>query len=80
MKERKENKLNRILSIYTRLLNGEIINKAAEAERYNVNARSIQRDIDNIRNFFYEEGAREGVVNNVLYDRDKNGFRLEHRY
>ena len=32
-------------------MNGHLINKADEAANYNVNERSIQRDIDDIRNF-----------------------------
>ncbi len=80
MTELKGDKINRVLSIYSRLTNGEIINKTAEANRYKVNTRSIQRDIDDIRNYLDEESEGEGYINNVLYDREKNGYRLEHIY
>ena len=33
------------LEFYTKLLNGYIVNKAAEANEYGVNERSIQRDV-----------------------------------
>ena len=48
-------KTGRILSIYTKLMNGDVVNKASEAHRYGVNERSIQRDIDDIRNFLSED-------------------------
>ena len=41
-------KIERVLGIYTKLINGAIINKVEEAANYNVNERSIQRDIDEI--------------------------------
>ena len=49
MSEEKSSKNNRILDIYTRLTEGHIINKAQEAQRFGVDERSIQRDIDDIR-------------------------------
>lgn len=47
----KNDKIERVLGIYTKLINGDVINKEEEADRYHVNPRSIQRDIDDIRNF-----------------------------
>lgn len=41
MNEVKTDKIERILSIYTKLLNGSIINKTREAYNYGVNERSI---------------------------------------
>lgn len=71
------NKIGRILSIYTKLINGQIINKSEEAKLFSVNERSIQRDIDDIREFLEDEGVKEGVLNTVIYDRDQKGYRLE---
>lgn len=45
------NKVARVLSIYNKLVGGEIVNKAFEANRFGVNEKSIQRDIDEIRNY-----------------------------
>lgn len=70
-------KVGRVLGIYTRLLNGEVVNKSAEAARYGVNERSIQRDIDDIRNFMEQAVTDSGVVNEVIYDRREQGYRLE---
>ena len=44
-----DKKVERIINIYNRIVEGEVINKADEAERFQVNERSIQRDIDDIR-------------------------------
>ncbi|MCR5686264.1 MAG: WYL domain-containing protein, partial [Lachnospiraceae bacterium] len=72
-------KTNRVLGIYTRLINGGLINKAEEAVRYHVAERSIQRDIDNIRNYL-DEADDGGVINSVIYDRVRKGYRLERIY
>ena len=69
-------KSNRILSIYTRLLNGEVINKAYEAERYGVDKRSIQRDLDDIRAFLDERRADNGVHEEIVYSRSLGGYCL----
>lgn len=70
-------KYSRILYLYTKLLNGEIINKAYEAEYFNVSTRSIQRDIDDLRAFF-ENSMAEGKSNKELvYDRKINGYYLK---
>lgn len=73
-------KVERVLGIYSKLINGEIVNKAAEAQKYHVNERSIQRDIDDIRNFMEQAVANSGVVNEVIYDRSVQGYRLEKLY
>ena len=70
-------KIERILGIYTRLTNGETINKATEAIRYKCNERSIQRDIEDIRNYMDMQGVKNGVINSVIYDRTSKGYRIE---
>lgn len=75
--EYKNGKIGRVLGIYTKLLNGYIVNKAAEANEYGVNERSIQRDIDDIRNYLEFEAVSSGCMNNVIYDRVNKGYRLE---
>ena len=73
-------RIDRTLSIYTRLLDGEVIDKTAEAAAYGVNERTIQRDIDDIRNFLAADNARSGFCSTIVYDRAKRGFRLEKIY
>lgn len=70
----------RTLQIYTKLLDGYVVNKAAEAQNYGVNERSIQRDIDDIRRFLDADTGRTGVMNSVVYDRAVRGYRLETLY
>jgi hypothetical protein len=53
-------KIERVLGIYTKLVNGGIVNKQEEAIRYRVNEKSIQRDIDDIRNFMELSVQRQG--------------------
>lgn len=76
----KSDKIARILGIYTKLMNGGIVNKAEEARQYGVNERSIQRDIDDIREYFENETADIGFINSVTYDRSAKGYRLEQLY
>lgn len=76
----KGDRSDRLLGIYTRLINGGIVNKTEEATKYNVDERSIQRDIDSIRNFLVNGVDESGVINSIIYDRVKKGFRLEHIY
>ena len=54
-------KVDRTLGIYTRLLGGYIVSKIEEAQRYGVNERTIQRDIDDIRNFLETEVENSGI-------------------
>ena len=76
MKEKK-GKIDRILGIYSKLVRGELVKKDEEALFYNVNERSIQRDIDDIRNFFVSDAENTGVLNTIIYDWQKKGYRLE---
>lgn len=73
-------KIERVLGLYTKLINGSVINKAEEANNYNVNERSIQRDIDDIRNYMDIKGSEDGIINSVVYDRKVKGYRLEQIY
>lgn len=70
------NKVERILSIYTRLMNGALINKAEEAAKFDVNERSIQRDIEDIRAFL-ESNSDDVGYNQLVYDHGAKGYRIE---
>lgn len=78
--EMKSDQIGRVLQIYSKLTDGYVVNKAEEAVRYGVNERSIQRDIDHIRNFLDEDSERTGIVNTIVYDRIAKGYRLETLY
>lgn len=77
MDDGKGNKAERVLGIYTKLMNGYVVNKAEEAKLYKVNERSIQRDIDDIRDFLDLDVARTGIINSIIYDWVEKGYRME---
>lgn len=70
----KESKNFRTLDMYVRLCEGKTVNKAEEARRFNVDERSVQRDIDDIRAFLDERSMRSGDGRTIEYDRTKKGF------
>lgn len=76
----KSDKIERVLGIYTKLMNGYPVSKSEESANYGVNERSIQRDIDDIRNYLEADGERVGCINSVIYDRIDKGYRLEQIY
>lgn len=80
MDEFKKGKIERVLKLYTKLMNGYLINKFEEANNYGVNERSIQRDIDDIRNFIEVNSDKTGIMNTIIYDRLDKGYRLEQTY
>lgn len=80
MRDSKNDKIKRVLAIYTKLMNGYLISKTEEAQYYDVAERSIQRDIDDIRNFLDIDGESTGCVNSVVYDHVDKGYRLEQIY
>ena len=73
-------KIERVLSLYSRLINGDVINKAEEAQNFGVNERSIQRDIEDIRSYLDGVPSDSGIINTVIYDRAARGYRLEKIY
>ena len=68
-----DKKVGRIINLYNRLNEGEVLIKADEASRFGVNERSIQRDLDDIRSYFANdiESNRE-----LIYDRSRKGYVL----
>ncbi|SHH98100.1 WYL domain-containing protein [Clostridium collagenovorans DSM 3089] len=79
MSENKGDKIERVLGIYTKLMNGYLVNKAEEANNYGVNERSIQRDIEDIRDFMEGSSENSDIINSVIYDRIDKGYRMEQR-
>ena len=73
-------KISRVLEIYTKLLDGKIVNKSIEAHNHNINERSIQRDIEDIRYFFDRDITSLPYSNTVIYDKKKKSYRLEQVY
>lgn len=76
--EIKNDKIQRILGIYTKLMDGKTVNKQEIAARYNVHPRSIQRDIKDITDFLEWDELNTGVFNSVIYDKNADGYRLQY--
>ncbi len=70
-------KIDRVLGIYTRLVNGDLVKKEEEAARYKVDERSILRDISDIRDFLEENVDNTGYMGTVVYDGEGKGYRME---
>ena len=66
-------KCGRVLQLYSKLINGDVINKAEEAKRFEVHPRSIQRDIDELRAFF-ENQAADGYTDKFLEHLYKDNY------
>jgi len=63
--------------MYVRLFEGEIINKTIESERFGVDERSIQCDIDDIGAFLDERATSgSGDEIEIVYDRKGKGFKM----
>ena len=68
-----DKKVERILNIYNRLSEGTVINKAKEANRFEVNEKSIQRDLEDIRAYIAND---QKIDKELTYDRLKKGYVL----
>lgn len=77
MDKQEVGKIERILSIYTKIMDGKVVNKAEEAQEYGVNVRSIQRDLESIRDFLDNQVVDSGIRNTLIYDYKEKGYRLE---
>lgn len=65
----------RLLDMFSLLNEGQVLNKAELARQYKVSPRSIQRDIESLRNYFAEHHLKQEVV----YDKALGGFYLRNR-
>jgi predicted DNA-binding transcriptional regulator YafY len=70
-----ENKGFRLLKIYERLNRGEIVRKCDLAAEFAASEKSIQRDIETLRDFLSEAHMDEPDAA-IRYDRAANGYRL----
>lgn len=66
-------KSERLLIIYSQLVNGAVLSKKALSDHFGVAPRSIQRDIESLRSFF----SAQGLNQNIVFDRAEGGYRLE---
>jgi predicted DNA-binding transcriptional regulator YafY len=68
-----DKKIERVLNMYTRLLNGELLQKDKESARFKVNKRTIQRDMDDIRAYLANDMDYD---RRLVYDRGQKGYTL----
>lgn len=73
----KNDKIFRILSMYDKLSEGKVLYKSEEANFFQVNEKSIQRDIEDIREYLDAQFAQTGNKNRLVYDHKQHGYRLE---
>lgn len=74
------NKNTRILDLYAKLIAGKLINKQEDAIKYNVSEKTIQRDINDIRNYLEEDIIYNSIDSDVIYDKEKKAYRLDNIY
>ena len=72
MENLSEAKSSRLLVVYSRLVNGEVVSKADLSEQYHVSERSIQRDMESLRCFI----ANQSLAQDIIYDYKQRGYRL----
>ena len=69
----RNSRLDRILYIQQVLVQGGILNKQQTADRFGVSEKTIQRDLDTLRNHFADSEPRR----EILYNSAKGGYLLD---
>lgn len=77
MGKESEDKAERVLSIYARLKQGKVVYKEQESVKYNVAARTIQRDIADIQCFLQNQNVSTGEVQEIVFDKKAGGYILQ---
>ena len=72
-----DDKAERVLSIYSRLKEGQTINKEVESSKYGVAQRTIQRDISDIQCFLQTQSNDTGEFQEIVFNRSAGGYQLE---
>lgn len=72
MEHLSEAKSARMLTLYTRLMAGQVLGKHTLAAEYSISERSVQRDMESLRCFLTEQHLPQDVI----YDRREQGYRL----
>lgn len=68
-----QHQTNRILSMYDRLCQGQLLTKKVEADAFRVSEKTVQRDIESIREFL--ETTKTGEF--LEYDHKEKGYKLK---
>ena len=70
-------KISRVLYISSMLMRGQILKKKELVQDIGVSARSIQRDLENIRDFLDKKYVKEGYGSQLIYNYHEKGYCLE---
>ncbi|WP_145467837.1 HTH domain-containing protein [Staphylococcus pettenkoferi] len=69
----------RLLEIYTKLLNHDTVNTAMLAEEFKVDRRTIQRDISNIKHYFYEKSLINELDYEIKFNFNANSYFIKNK-
>lgn len=67
---------DRLLYMYSRLVDGKMLYKKEEAQRFGCSLRSIQRDIEDLRSFLHEQNEATGLVQDLIYNQKLSAYQL----
>lgn len=67
---------DRLLYMYSRLVDGKMLYKKEEAQRFGCSLRSIQRDIEDLRSFLHEQNEASGLVQDLVYNQKLGAYQL----
>ena len=67
---------DRLLYMYSRLVDGKMLYKKEEAQRFGCSLRSIQRDIEDLRSFLHEQNEASGLVQDLVYSQKLGAYQL----
>lgn len=67
---------DRLLYMYSRLVDGKMLYKKEEAQRFGRSLRSIQRDIEDLRSFLHEQNEATGIVQDLVYNQKLGAYQL----
>ncbi|MDE7416956.1 MAG: hypothetical protein K2N44_11800 [Lachnospiraceae bacterium] len=73
----KNDKPFRMLCMYDKLSKGKVLYKSEEANYFQVNEKSIQRDIEDIREYLDAQFTQTGSANRLVYNHSQHGYQLE---
>lgn len=69
-------KARRVLEMYSRLVQGDIIRSSEEALKYGIDTRSVKRDIDELKSFFADQRMEGRDTRKVIYSKSAKGYKL----
>lgn len=69
-------KTHRVLTLMTRLINGEVIKTDQFSDENRISHKTVQRDMNNLNYFFYESMYWSHKETKVVFDRKKGGYTL----